>query len=328
MASTMHCGTRDQAAHAGHDAHRALAQAGHGGRDDHAGHDPEKFRRRFWWSLLLTLPIVVTSEMVMEWFGYELDIPGIELVGPVLGSIVFFWGGQPFLAGGRAEIRDRQPGMMLLVSMAIVVAYVASLASSLGWFDLEFWWELSALVTIMLLGHWQEMKAIGQARGALAALAELLPDDAERVAADGSVEHVRLEDLRVGDVVLVRPGGRVPADGVIVDGEAELDESMVTGESKPVAKRRGDRVVGGTRVDRLVRPCRDHRGGRGDRARRHPAARRRGAAEPQPRAGARRPVRRASLLRRRLRRRRNGSWRGRCSPATSTSRSCAPSPCS
>lgn len=248
MAPTTHDGTRHR--HGGHTAPAApgghAGHAGHAGHDAHAGHDPETFRRRFWWSLLLTLPIVVTSEMVMEWFGYEIDFPGIELVGPILGSIVFFWAGQPFLAGGRAEIRDRQPGMMLLVSMAIVVAYVASLASSLGWFDLEFWWELSALVTIMLLGHWQEMKAIGQARGALAALAELLPDDAERVAADGSVEHVRLEDLRVGDVVLVRPGGRVPADGVIVDGEAELDESMVTGESKPVEKRRGDRVVGGT----------------------------------------------------------------------------------
>ena len=117
----------------------------------------------------------------MDWFGYELDFPGIEWSGPVLGSIVFLWGGWPFLAGGGAEIRDRQPGMMLLITMAITVAYAASMATSLDWFDLEFWWELAALVTIMLLGHWQEMKAIGQAQGALAALAELLPDDAERV---------------------------------------------------------------------------------------------------------------------------------------------------
>jgi Cu2+-exporting ATPase len=218
----------------------------HGAHDKHAGHDPEMFRRRFWLSLLLTIPVVVTSEMVMDWFGYELDFAGMSLIGPVLGSIVFFWGGWPFLAGGVAEIKARQPGMMLLISMAIVVAYGASLASSLDWFDLEFWWELAALVTIMLLGHWQEMRAIGQARGALAALAELLPDDAERVGGNGAVERVALHELRVDDVVLVRPGARVPADGVIVDGEAELDEAMVTGESRPVAKREGDPVVAGT----------------------------------------------------------------------------------
>ncbi|MDQ3946629.1 MAG: copper-translocating P-type ATPase [Actinomycetota bacterium] len=221
-------------AHAGHDAH-----AGHG---DHAG----MFRRRFWWSLLLTLPIIATSHMVMDWVGYSLDFPGMELVGPVLGSVLFFWGGWPFLSGGWGEARSRQPGMMLLIAMAISVAYIASLATSLEFFDLEFWWELSALITIMLLGHWQEMKALGQARSALAALAELLPDEAERISADGEIETVSLGDLRAGDVVLVRSGGRIPADGEIIDGDAELDESMVTGESRPVAKSPGDRVVAGT----------------------------------------------------------------------------------
>jgi Cu2+-exporting ATPase len=204
------------------------------------------FRRRFWVSLVLTVPLVVTSHMVMDWFGYMLDFPGIEWVGPVLGSVVFLWGGWPFLQGGAREVRDRQPGMMLLISMAITVAYAASMATSLGWFDLDFWWELAALVTIMLLGHWQEMKAIGQARGALAALAELIPDDAERALDDGSLETVPLSALAAGDTVLVRAGGRVPADGEIVDGEAELDESMITGESRPVAKAEGDRVVAGT----------------------------------------------------------------------------------
>ena len=218
---------------------------GHGGHDKHAGHDPEMFRRRFWISLILTIPLVVTSDMVMDWFGYQLDVPGNVWLGPLLGSIVFWWGGWPFLAGGVAEVRDRQPGMMLLISMAIAVAYVASMATSVGWLDLEFWWELAALVTIMLLGHWQEMKAIGQARGALSALAELLPDDAEVVDGD-DVHRVRVEELRIGDVVLVRAGGRVPADGAIVEGEAELDESMITGESKPVARGPGDRVVAGT----------------------------------------------------------------------------------
>ncbi|MFI7575769.1 heavy metal translocating P-type ATPase [Micromonospora sp. NPDC049497] len=237
---------------AGHDAHGGHGgghdpQAGHGGgHDKHAGHDPEQFRRKFWLSLALTLPIVVTSHMVMDWFGYSLEFPGIDLVGPVLGSFVFFYGGWPFLVGGVREVRDRAPGMMLLISMAITVAYAASLLTSLGAFDLDFWWELAALVTIMLLGHWQEMKAIGQAQGALAALAALLPDDAERVADDGAVTRVPVADLRVDDVVLVRSGGRVPADGRIVDGAAELDESMITGESRPVPRGVGDRVVAGT----------------------------------------------------------------------------------
>ena len=226
-----------------HGAH--VTHDGHGDHDKHAGHDPEMFRRRFWVSLLLTIPLVVTSEMVMDWFGYELDFAGMSWLGPLLGSIVFWWGGWPFLAGGVAELRDRQPGMMLLISMAITVAYAASMATSFDWLDLEFWWELAALVTIMLLGHWQEMKAIGQARGALAALAELLPDDAEVVDGDG-VRTVSVDELRVGDVVLVRAGGRVPADGVIAEGEAELDESMITGESRPVAKLPGARVVAGT----------------------------------------------------------------------------------
>ncbi|SCL71634.1 Cu2+-exporting ATPase [Micromonospora citrea] len=219
---------------------------GHGGHDKHAGHDPEQFRRRFWLCLALTVPIVLTSDMVMDWLGYTLDFPGLGWVGPVLGSVVFLYGGWPFLVGAVREVRDRAPGMMLLVSMAITVAYVASLATRLGAFDLDFWWELAALVTIMLLGHWQEMKAIGQARGALAALAALLPDDAERLGDDGVPRRVPLGELRVGDVVLVRSGGRVPADGSIVDGAAELDESMITGESRPVPRGVGDRVVAGT----------------------------------------------------------------------------------
>ena len=242
---THEAGRSDPGGHAGHVGH-----AGHAGHGVHG----EMFRRRFWWSLLLTVPMVATSHMVMGWFGYSLELPGIDLVGPVLGTILFFWGGWPFLSGGWSEARSRRPGMMLLIAMAISVAYAASLATSLGWFDLEFWWELAALITIMLLGHWQEMKALGQARSALDALAELLPDDAERVRPDGDVEKVSLEELRPGDVVLVRPGGRVPADGAITDGEAELDESMVTGESRPVAKGPGDRVVAGTVVtDSAVR---------------------------------------------------------------------------
>jgi Cu2+-exporting ATPase len=232
---------REYGEHGGHGEHGE-----HGGHDKHAGHDPEQFRRKFWLSLALTVPIVATSHMVMDWFGYTLDFPGMNLVGPVLGSVVFGYGGWPFLVGAVREVRDRAPGMMLLISMAITVAYAASLATSLGVFDLDFWWELAALVTIMLLGHWQEMKAIGQARGALAALAALLPDEADRIAADGTVEQVPVSRLGVGDTVLVRSGGRVPADGRIVGGAAELDESMITGESRPVPRDAGDLVVAGT----------------------------------------------------------------------------------
>ena len=232
----------------GHDmtGHADGHAAGHEGHDKHAGHDPEAFRRKFWLSLALTVPIVVTSDLIMEWFGYMLDFPGITWVGPVLGTVVFFYGGWPFLTGAVSEVRDRAPGMMLLISMAITVAYTASLATSLGLFDLDFWWELAALVTIMLLGHWQEMKAIGQAQGALAALAALLPDDADRLTPDGAIERVPVADLVIDDTVLVRSGARVPADGRIVDGTAELDESMITGESRPVARTVGDRVVAGT----------------------------------------------------------------------------------
>ena len=222
-----------------------MTNESHGHHHRHTDH-VEQFRRRFWWSLLLTIPIIATSPMVMDWLGYELDFAGIEAIGPVLGTAVFFWAGWPFLTGGWQELRGRRPGMMLLITMAIAVAYVASLASTLDFVDLEFWWELAALISIMLLGHWQEMKALGQARSALSALAELLPDEAERVDADGAIETVALDQLRVGDVVLVRPGARIPGDGEIVEGQADIDESMVTGESRPVAKRAGDRVVAGT----------------------------------------------------------------------------------
>src|SRR5262249_15174888 len=236
-------------AHAHEHAHPAAAHAPHGhdahaGHDKHAGHDPEMFRRRFWLTFLLSIPVVFTSDMVMEWFGYRID--GVGWVGRILGTIVFLYGGEPFLRGAVSELRARQPGMMLLIAMAITVAYVASMATSLGWFDLEFWWELAALISIMLLGHWLEMKALGQAQSELQALADLLPDEAELVGTGGRTEPVHLDQLRSGDVVLVRPGGRVPADGVVVDGEAEVDEAMITGESRPVPKQIDDGVVAGT----------------------------------------------------------------------------------
>lgn len=217
-----------------------------GAHDKHEGHSVGMFRDRFWLSLALTVPVVFYSEMVQGWFGYSApSFPGSRAIGPVLGTIIFVYGGSPFLKGALQEIGDRKPGMMLLIGMAISVAVVASAATSLGWFDLEFWWELAALITVMLLGHWMEMRSIGQARGALQALAELLPDEAERVEGE-EVRTVAIAELRPSDVVLVRPGGRIPADGEITVGEVEVDESMVTGESRPVSKSPGDEVVAGT----------------------------------------------------------------------------------
>ena len=204
------------------------------------------FRDRFWLSLLLTIPVLVWSEMVQEWLGYTApSFPLSVRIPAVLGTVIFVYGGMPFLRGGVQELRDRQPGMMLLISLAIVVAFVASLASEFGWLDLEFWWELALLIDVMLLGHWQEMKAIGQASGALEALAALLPDEAE-VVHGAEVHTIAVSELRPGQVVLVRPGGRVPADGTVIEGDASFDESMITGESRTVPRSSGDRVVAGT----------------------------------------------------------------------------------
>src|SRR6266540_2304539 len=234
-----------QPAHGGH--------GGHGGHGDHAA----QFRDRFWLSVALSVPVVIYSDMVQTWLGFTAPrFPGSEWVAPVLGTAVFLYGGMPFLRGGLDEARARQPGMMLLITLAITVAFVASAATALGLFDLDFWWELALLIDIMLLGHWLEMRALGQASSALDALAALLPDEAERVTGSGvtgsgagsgaETETVPVAELAPGDVVLVRSGSRVPADGVVVSGQAELDESMITGESRTVARREGDRVVAGT----------------------------------------------------------------------------------
>ena len=231
--------------HEGHGGGKTAEGHGHAGHTGHGDH-AAMFRGRFWVSLALSVPVVLYSEMIQMWLGFTApQFPGSIWVAPVLGTFVFAWGGWPFLKGGFDEVRSRQPGMMLLIAMAITVAFVASAATTFGFFDLDFWWELALLVTIMLLGHWLEMRAIGQASGALEALAELLPDEAERVT-EGGTQTVSLGDLRSDDIVLVRSGGRVPADGEIVEGSAEFDESMITGESRPVPKAAGDRVVAGT----------------------------------------------------------------------------------
>lgn len=248
--------THGQAMHHGHP-HSALDEDhqvhGHG---EHAGHSTAMFRERFWWSLILSIPVVIFSPMVAHLLGYPLpEFPGSTWIPPVLDTIIFVYGGTPFLKGGWKEVKSRQPGMMLLIAMAITVAFVASWVTTLrlGGFDLDFWWELALLVTIMLLGHWLEMRALGGASSALDALAALLPDEAEKVI-DGTTRTVDISELVVGDVVLVRAGARVPADGTIIDGAAEFDEGMITGESRPVFRDTGDKVVAGTvATDNTVR---------------------------------------------------------------------------
>jgi len=192
--------------------------------------------------------VVAFSGMFAMVLGYELPaIPGIEWISPVLGTVIFVWGGRPFLTGAVDELRSRRPGMMLLIGLAITTAFVASMGASLGVLphELDFWWELALLVVIMLLGHWIEMRSLAQTTNALDALAALLPDEAEQHTA-GGIETVAPSALRVGDVVVVRPGARVPADGEIVEGSASFDESMITGESRTVRRATGDTVVAGT----------------------------------------------------------------------------------
>lgn len=246
----------DHGGHEGHshgDHHGHEHGHGHGhGHDDHAA----MFRSRFWWSLLLSVPVVIFSPMVADLLGYGVpEFNGSSWIPPVLGTIIFIYGGTPFLQGGWSELKSRQPGMMLLIAMAITVAFVASWVTTLGigGFDLDFWWELALLVVIMLLGHWLEMRALGAASSALDALAELLPDEAEKII-DGQTHTVPVSELAVDDIVLVRAGARAPADGTIVKGSAEFDESMITGESRPVFRDKGERVVAGTvATDNTVR---------------------------------------------------------------------------
>ncbi|MGW5214150.1 P-type ATPase [Streptomyces sp. NPDC004051] len=208
----------------------------------------EQFRRLFWFMLVLAVPVVGFNGMFADLVGYDLPDAGwARWVSPVLGTVVYAWGGRPFLTGAASEIRSRAPGMMLLIGLAITVAFVASWGATLHLVDdeLDFWWEPALLVVIMLLGHWIKMRSLARTTSALDSLAALLPDEAERVEGD-EVVTVTPADLAVGDVVLVRPGASVPADGKIVDGAASMDESMVTGESRPVRREPGEQVVAGT----------------------------------------------------------------------------------
>src|SRR5258708_16795788 len=204
----------------------------HGSHDRHAGHSVAMFRDKFWLSLALTIPVVFWSDDVHHWLGYTApSFPGSGFIPAILGTVVFVYGGLVFIRGAWGELADHKPGMMTLISLAITVAFGTSLAATLGLFEIDVWWELSSLITIMLLGHWLEMRAISQAPGALNALAALLPDTAEPVSR-ADTQTVPLSELRVGEVVLFRPGARVPADGTVAEGPAHVAESLITGEAR------------------------------------------------------------------------------------------------
>ncbi|MCZ7574434.1 MAG: copper-translocating P-type ATPase [Ardenticatenaceae bacterium] len=232
----------EHGAHAGHPA----PEGAHAAHVDHTGHEA-MFRRRFWVSLVLSIPVLLYSPMLQEWLGFTAPpFPGSQWIGSLFAVIVFLYGGVPFLQMAVPELQNRQPGMMTLISLAITVAFVYSLAALFIRPGGGFFWELVTLIDVMLLGHWMEMRSVRQASRALDELARLMPDTAERIGPDGRVEQVPVERLRAGDRVLVRPGASIPADGAVVEGESDVNEAMITGESRPVKKVPGAEVIAGT----------------------------------------------------------------------------------
>ena len=237
-----HSGHEMQSEHKGHNSHNE--HSGHG--TDHSGHEM-MFRTRFWWSLLLTIPVLLYSSALQSWLGFSMPaFPGSNWISFIFSLIIFGYGGIPFLKMAIPEIKDRKPGMMTLISLAISVALIYSLLAQVTDLGNGFFWELVTLIDIMLLGHWLEMRSVRQASGALDELAKLIPDEADRIKEDGSTETVSAASLRTGDLLLVRPGASVPADGEVTEGESSLNESMITGESRPVKKSEGDKVIAGT----------------------------------------------------------------------------------
>jgi Cu2+-exporting ATPase len=234
-----------EAHHTAHGSHGDRnVQAGH---DKHAGHSVEMFRRKFWGTLLLSIPTVIWAPMIQHWLGYEAwgGPAASRWISALFGALVFAYGGSVFINGAIGELAARRPGMMTLIALAITVAFVFSLAVTFGFAGMDLWWELATLVTIMVLGHWIEMRSIAQAQGALKELARLLPDTALRIVGERT-EIIPIADLHEGDLVLVRPGGGVPADGVVREGSSDVNESMITGESRPVGKAPDTKVIAGT----------------------------------------------------------------------------------
>ncbi len=235
--------------HATHDMHEHGGHTGHasheGGHDKHAGHTPEMFRDRLLLSVLLTLPILYYSDQVQQWLGYHpLSFPGVGALVPALSAAIYFYGGWVFVQGARDELRARSPGMMTLVALAITVAFIFSLAVSVGFPGMPFYWELATLIDVMLLGHWMELLSVQGASKALEHLAALIPLTAHRVSGD-TIDDVPVSRLRQGDRILIRPGEQVPVDGVVETGTSNVNEAFLTGESRPAIKRPGDEVVGG-----------------------------------------------------------------------------------
>ena len=246
--TTIAAGRAERAAGVAHESEARHAQhSHHAGHDRHAGHSPAMFRQKFWLSLLLTIPVVVWAEHIQSLVGYTApSFPWSHRLPAVLGTAVFFYGGLVFLRGAWGELRSRLPGMMTLISLAITVAFVFSAVVELGFIEAEaLWWESATLITIMLLGHWIEMRSISEASGALQELAKLIPDMAHRVIESGE-EDVAVGALRSGDVLIVRPGENIPADGIVRKGRSDVNESMITGESRPVTKNEGAEAIAGT----------------------------------------------------------------------------------
>lgn len=237
--------SHEKGEHGGHGGHQ---KGGPGGHHDHHAHMVADFRRRFWISLALSVPVIVLSPMLQELAGLRetLHFTGDLFVSAAFSSVIFFYGGWPFLKGLADELRKRAPGMMTLIAIAIATAYVYSVAVVLGLEGKVFFWELATLIDIMLLGHWIEMKSVMGASKALEELAKLMPSEAHKVFEDGHTEDVPVETLVHGDRLLVKPGEKIPADGQIVDGRSSINEAMLTGESKPVEKSEGDEVIGGS----------------------------------------------------------------------------------
>lgn len=248
QAESMEHQAMEQHDHKEHADHGAMGhgEGEHKAHTDHTGHE-EMFRRKFWVSLVLSIPVIVFSPFIQGFFGFSLPpFPGSQWITPVFSVIVFFYGGLPFLQMAVPELRNRRPGMMTLISLAIIVAFVYSLFATFVSVGSTFFWELVTLIDVMLLGHWMEMRSVRQASGALDQLAKLMPDNAERIRQDGKTETVPVTELHQGDLVLVRPGSSIPADGEVAEGESDVNEAMITGESKPVSKSPGDEVIGGT----------------------------------------------------------------------------------
>src|SRR5699024_7883731 len=241
--------SKEHAAHTGHEDHSNHDHGGH----DHSGHGHHDhgdmvsdFKKRFYISLIVTVPILILSPMIQDFIGVDWGFPFDQYILFALATFVFFYGGWPFITGGVSELKDKNPGMMTLIGLAILVAYGYSSMTVFGWEGQDFFWELATLIDIMLLGHWIEMRSVMGASNALEELVKLMPSEAHKIDDTDDVTDVPTSELKHGDNVLVKPGEKIPVDGTIYEGNSAIDESMLTGESVPEEKDKGDEVIGGS----------------------------------------------------------------------------------